>query len=121
MDAAYQLAVKHGLGKPCCVLGDMNVDRKDANRLSNFHHHLVQFHSDLVKWKDVGSGQATQSKGGELDWALCAPGFNPIVQTVDVGGAPHVSFDKLDDDDEWNEEDAEVEKDSDHVPITVTW
>jgi hypothetical protein len=126
MMEGYEEAVKMAKAKkapadPVAIFGDLNVNLKSKKRTKSLGTALVDAKSPLALWHPRGPGCATQARGGELDWALCDPGFKPKVEIINTGAVKVVPFDQLDSDDEYEPEDDGVDKDSDHFPILISW
>lgn len=124
-DAAWYLLNAGKIASmPVAIFGDLNVDLQNGARVQSLVQTLQG--SKLAAWKDARSGQATHRNrktghGSELDWALHDPGFSCKVQAVDVAPRQQVSFDMMDDDDDFELGDEGVDKHSDHLPVLLSW
>ena len=75
---AYNQATALGF-QPDAFFGDFNVDRLAPARTTSLTNNLAG-HA-LAGWHVVNTGAPTHKGNSELDWAFCAPGFNPNIES----------------------------------------
>jgi len=116
----YNEAINLGI-QPHAFFGDFNVDLKSTARTRSLGNNLTA-HA-LAGWHVVNTGAATHKGHSELDWAFCAPGFNPAILAVNPNEQQKRKTNQrfTDEDMEWDGGDENVTKDSDHIALVLSW
>ena len=119
LKGAYDQATTLGI-QPHAFFGDFNVDLLTSKRTNSLTNNLTG-HA-LARWQFVRTGEATHNGHSELDWAFCAPGFNPAIQALNPAERQKRKSRRFTEADmDWDGGDENVTKDSDHFAVVLSW